>query len=663
MYHIYFNNAGLDYDENKKELTIWAGSKNVAIIFTKPFAFRMPNVYSSVYTIYNITKTLAGEVYGHKLFPNFTYDTFRMDKDTCYNSSYDPIAPYEKLIIGNMYTFDENVLQNGEHYFRNPAGTSLVFRFETANSKLVIPEFYFYDEITIKDLTLENKTNLISYTANSIYTGKNLRHSLSINNESEEIIPAFEENKFNYTITPPVGLSKVNILANNKYTTGTSKTLYIKNSGDIEIDNNYNDNNIILYRKNETDFTTNGEGVLKNFVMVEVTEVLNDVYNLEFIIPNTEKISNNIVTGSVIKCPVSKNKPKQLFKVRNVKRNKNNTKIFAQHIALSKLKGNYIKSDYISKTNCITAIDELFSNTIMPLDLKIEGNNFGENKEINIKKGSVLNSLLSNKDSIKNIFGCDFEYDNFTLKVYEKRGKESECTLRDRKNIINVEEDINDNDICTVIIPYSSDGITIPELTVTSPNFFLYGDLYCKEITFQNIKLDEINNTTEKIQEALIKASKDLFENEKIDLPFFTYTADIEEIENKFDCNIDLGDEIMCYYKPLNLELVGRVVSRKYNPITNKNTKLEINFRKKTLNDLFGAKAISETIQSKRDFATKKLVNDLIDDVKNKIDGTGSAIVTNSQNINILNNEKLDYIEKNVDLEYRLIILEINSNI
>lgn len=656
MYTSFFNNSSLDYDKKNKAATIWAFSKNVALIFDKPFAFKMPNLDKTKYSIYAITKKETLSLRGVLIWPAPSSNAVKITNNNVELVDYD-YHNFKQLVPGNTYVFTENkVLENGSDYFENNTGiVGIVFRFETSLSRLDIQEFYFQDEVKITDLKLNNNNYELSYNAESFYTKNNLTHYLKVNEVKEEIKPILE-GAYKHTLTGlSNGLSKVNIIIDSGYATQISKTLYIKKGEDIKL-NSDKSTNIVLYAKDDKNYTTNGEGILRNITNIKVTEILNGIFNLELELSLVDKLANEIKTGCLIKCPVSKNKNRQLFKVRNVTRGYNKVNVFAQHIGISKLSGNYVTNEYLTNTNALTAMNELMSNTIIPSEVNIDGTYFGENKEVNIKKGKVLDILINNSDSIKNIYNCDFEFDNFTLKVFEKRGKESQNTLRDGKNILEIEEDIDDLDICTVIIPYSADGITVPELTVTSPNMSVYDDLYCKEYTFQDIKLDEINDTEGKVQEALRKACMNLFNIEKIDIPISSYKVSTKDLKDKFDDVLELGDEIPCYHKKLGLHLIGRVVGREFNPITMENTSLDINFRKKSLNNILNLKMVDETIKSKRDFSTKKYVNDLVNTVVESLD---KNTINNSYSVEKVNINNLETLEYATELDYRLSVTEL----
>ena len=655
----YFNNSSVDYTKGKKGVTIWAFSKNVALIFDKPFAFKLPtNLEKNKYSIYVITgMSEAISLNGVLVWPSVSNSAVKIDANNVSFNSYDPYS-FKKLNTDKTYLFDSNgVKEDGVNYFDNPSGIiGIVFRFETEYSRLDLPDFYFEDKITITDVKLDTSTLNLSYKAESLYMKNNIKHYIDINGVTQEITPIVEDGVYKYTLSRlDKGLSKINIIIDSSYTTQISKTVYVKKGEEVTF-NADKSTSIVLYKENDRDYSTNGEGILKDIISAKVTEILNGVFNLDLELSITDRLASDVSTGCVIKCPVSGNKGRQLFKVRNITRTINKVIVFAQHIAIAKLAGNYVTNEYILNTNAVTAVNEVMSNTIIPTEIAVDGSIFGENEDVNIKKGKVIDVLINNNDSIKNTFNCDFEFDNFTLKVYEKRGKQSQNTLRYGKNIIEIEEDINDLDICTVLIPYSSDGITIPQLTIASPNINNYDDLYCMEYTFQDIKLDEVYDTEEKVQEALIKACINLFNNEKIDIPVFNYKATVKEIESKFKDTLEVGDEIPCYHKKLGLNLTGRIIEREFNPLTMENTSFNINFRKKTLSDILNLKSINETIKSKRDFATKKYVTDLVEELVEKLN---NATRYTLYGIEKSNNENLELAENSVDLDYRLSTLEL----
>ena len=663
----YFSNSSLDYKVGKNGATIWAFSKNVALIFDSPFAFKIPSsLKTSNYSFYVITKIVdPATLRGVMVYPSYSSATITIKKDTVglyeYNS-------YElgKFETDTTYLIDSTgIKKDGVECYGNPAVLAgndpiigMVFRFETEYSRLDFPDFKLEDVINIYDLKLNTSTSTLSYKAESFFMGNNISHYLELDGIRQAISPTLTSGVYSYVLgSMSDGLHKINIIGDSGYTTQTSRTVYLK-KGEEVITADDKSTSIVLYKSSDKDYSTNGEGILRDIISAKVTETLNSVFNLELEISTTDRLANEISVGCVIKCPVSKGKNRQLFKVRTVTRTVKQVIVFAQHIAIAKLSGNYIVNEYQLTTNAVTAVDEVMSNTIIPTEISIDGSIFGDNKLVSIKKGKVIDVLINNTDSIKNTFNCDFEFDNFTLRVHEKRGKESQNVLRDKKNIIEIEEDISDLDICTVLIPYSSDGITIPELTVTSPNMNAYDDLYCMEYTFQDIKIDEIYDTEGKVQAALKQACTNLFNTDKIDIPIFSYRADVEEIESKFEDTLEIGDEIPCYHKKLGLNLIGRIIERNFDALKMKNTSFNINFRKKSLNDILSSKSINETIKSKRDFATKKYVEDLVKEISDE----GEAnVVTTSSAIESLSEENLELTESAVEMDYRLSALELEK--
>ena len=158
------------------------------------------------------------------------------------------------------------------------------------------------------------------------------------------------------------------------------------------------------------------------------------------------------------------------------------------------------------------------------------------------------------------------------------------------------------------------------------------------------------------MQEALRKACMNLFNIEKIDIPISSYKVSTKDLKDKFDDVLELGDEIPCYHKKLGLQLIGRVVGREFNPITMENISLDINFRKKSLNNILNLKMVDETIKSKRDFSTKKYVNDLVNTVVESLD---KKTINNSYSVEKVNINNLETLEYATELDYRLSVTEL----
>ena len=76
------------------------------------------------------------------------------------------------------------------------------------------------------------------------------------------------------------------------------------------------------------------------------------------------------------------------------------------------------------------------------------------------------------------------------------------------------------------------------------------------------------------------------------------------------------------------------------------------------MNDILSSKSINETIKSKRDFATKKYVEDLVKEISDE----GEAnVVTTSSSIESLSKENLELTENAVEMDYRLSMLELEK--
>lgn len=90
---------------------------------------------------------------------------------------------------------------------------------------------------------------------------------------------------------------------------------------------------IRLYDKNETDFSHNGIGILKDVISCTCTEVLNGKYDLELEYAINGAFQEYLVEENIIKAPVGNPSGEdQLFRIKLISRQLKRVKVYATHI-------------------------------------------------------------------------------------------------------------------------------------------------------------------------------------------------------------------------------------------------------------------------------------------------------------------------------------------
>lgn len=584
-----------------------------------------------------------------EVFP-YRYDVLRDYEATV---TFPQKDEYISFVNGSLYV-------NGNFIVNGLGNTFILLNF--GRDPVTLKEFTNEDTITFEDLKIDKNGNNIKleYKAKSLLINSSyLKHAISLNGGKYEAIkPSYnsDTNTFSYEFEV-FGKNTVTLKAYHECCEGFSRVMFFNDDNAIIEPLTDGFNSIVIYDKNETDFTTNGLGVITDIYNAEVKEELNGNFTFEFSTSINNKMIEYYQIGNIVKVRVGDNRVRQLFKIKEVKKNSTKATIFAQHIALTELSNNYSMFEGTYEIDLYESLNILLDNSLFPHNFKIIGINDDKKLNITFSKGLIYDKFIKDSnDNLMTLFGKELELDNFNLKIHEKRGNANGIQFRDNKNILEIDTSIDDFDLCNVLIPISSDGIMLPEVSYIASNV-QGNNYYLKENTFQDIKLDEVNNTTQKVQDALRKACEKMFEIEKINVPKISIKLSVKDLksDNRYkhldyiQQGIRVGDTVPCRHKTLNMTFEGRVISKTYNPVNDETCSIEIAFRKRGLDEVFGKKIIDNVVKNNHDLTTKQFVKENIDNVKAMIQSNSSSIMSND----------LQLAEISVESDYRLSILEL----
>lgn len=228
----------------------------------------------------------------------------------------------------------------------------------------------------------------------------------------------------------------------------------------------------ILFKPKTTDFTTNGIGRLSDAISCYVTEERNGLYELEMKYPVDGIFYKDIGYSSVV-CAENGNKNKaQPFEVYKISKPLNGiVTICARHISYQL---SYIPCSPFSATGVAEALQGLKNNAAIACDFefwtdKVTAADFA------VKVPSSIRSKLGgNQGSILDVYGGEYEFDAYTVKLHANRGSNNGVVLRYGKNITDLKQEENIENTVTGIYPYWSDTegnvVTLPEKVVMSDN-------------------------------------------------------------------------------------------------------------------------------------------------------------------------------------------------
>ncbi len=340
-------------------------------------------------------------------------------------------------------------------------------------------------------------------------------------------------------------------------------------------------NMIRIYNKNETDFTHNGLGILKDAISCIVEEELNGLFVATLEYPVNGFLSECLVNENIIKVPAGLSTGNnQLFKISNVLQSTTRIIVTAYHIFYD-LKGNMLEDVRPTDLSGSAAINYILSNTR-------NTHNFSGFSDItNIGTAyyvlkNPVEALLGTDNCFTNIWGGELLRDNFLISMLQARGQDRGVKLRKGKNIKEIQWNINNDGVYTRIYPLGFNGLTIPEKYIDSPLINEYATIKSISMEFSNIKIDEENGITEEIaQQQLRDAVQEQFNN-GIDKPTVNIAVDFielskieqyKELYSSFE-SIYLGDTVEAIIGSIHLTL--KVIRTTYNSLLEKFESFEI---------------------------------------------------------------------------------------
>lgn len=211
----------------------------------------------------------------------------------------------------------------------------------------------------------------------------------------------------------------------------------------------------ILYAKTESTFTHNGIGFLKDATKCTVTEERNGSYECSLQYPITGQWYNQITEGCIIKAKANDTSEPQLFRIyKSSKPLKGIVTYSAEHISYD-LNGiptlGFSVKNVTPQAAITKAIDEagLTSPFVALSDISTL------NSTTILTPCSVRAILGGQTGSVLDVWGGEYEFDNFTVKLHKHRGSDKGVSIEYGKNLKDLKQESNIAECYTHLMPYA----------------------------------------------------------------------------------------------------------------------------------------------------------------------------------------------------------------
>ena len=388
-----------------------------------------------------------------------------------------------------------------------------------------------------------------------------------------------------------------------------------------------------VYDSNERLFNHNGIKTLHPLV-AEVHKNDNSDYYVELrdIVDNLEYYQK----GMIVRVPTPWGV--QGFTIDNPSVKNNRVECKAWHLSYS-AKNYIIKDANAVDKNCNDALDHFNNATDKPSPFKTisDISKIVSTRAIRKSLFEVYEWMISEEK-----YGGHWERDNFTLGIRANIGQDRGVVLAQNKNITDMQVSENWDDVCTKILPYTTDGETSIELDETYVEIEedLYDIPYSRVVKFENELKQEDYATYDEFLVATkqwLKIQADAY-LEANKLPKVNYS-----VSAKIDNVSDVGDVIYIKHPKCKVDITTNVIGIVYDAINKKYIKIEFGNFKKEIKNL--RQEISSTIKKDTEnlvAENKVLLEKELEEATAKINSVmGSSYVINDDGTEIIIVDKL----------------------
>ena len=362
----------------------------------------------------------------------------------------------------------------------------------------------------------------------------------------------------------------------------------------------------VLWSETETEFGDNIICHLGECITCRATEGINDIYEVEFQYPVWGKYFAQILEGRFIGTTHDDKSDVQPFEI--YKRSAPIDGIvtfYAHHLSY---KASRVVVKPIEGASPAGIFNALPTQTYNNCPFTFWTTKSGNTQFESLVPTSLRSILLGKKDSLVDTFGGEFEFNKWQIKWHGERGSQTDVTIRYGKNLTDLEQTSNSENLYNAIVPYWSGKIEGIDVLIMP-------DEGQEVVTLQGVTNPRpiVKDLTSDFKNApdpadLISRAREYLTNDQPWVPTenlkinFTHLWQTEEYKNVASLQrVALGDKVSVYYPELGVTAENfEVVKVVYNVLEDKYDQMELGMVTKNFMEKFKEdydKQIEETVK------------------------------------------------------------------
>lgn len=409
-----------------------------------------------------------------------------------------------------------------------------------------------------------------------------------------------------------------------------------------------------VFGSTDRDYTSNGDIVLQPYKAKIHKEDNGDYYlDVEASLQYVDYLTANRII--VADTPQGA----QAFRITNPSKTQNKISLRAWHVYYDSK--NYVIADsYVVEKNGNDAINQLNDATDNKSPFVVSSNIANIDSFRCVRK-----SLYEAFSTVLERWGGHLVRDNFNVKLMADIGQDNGVTVRYKKNLKEIESEVNWDNVCTKILPVGSDGLLLDEMYLYSST--QYDIPYTKVVSFSQDINEEDYRNDKRYHQALIddlrKQATDYLAENCVPKVSYTLKANLEKIT-------DVGDTIEVIDERLGIDVVTHVTSFDYDCIQKKYTEFEFGNYSEKLSDLISRISSSTDKKiEKNNIALKvELNNEIKKNTATILETLGSSYVVydgdkilvldqlpkdSAKNVIMINSQGISFSKNGIDGEFK----------
>lgn len=386
-----------------------------------------------------------------------------------------------------------------------------------------------------------------------------------------------------------------------------------------------------LFPPDSTTFVTNGLGYLGDAISVTVTEEANGSFELEMEYPIDGVRFADITYRSIIYVKANPYGKPQAFRVYKISKPMNGiVTYYAAHIS-------YDLAGYTLEPWEANSCKEVFEG-IPSHAVGLENFTFWTDVEAEgyfwqLNPVTLRNALGGDEGCVLALYGGEYEWDNFEVKLYSRRGQNYGSKILYGKNLTDITQEENCSNVYSAVYPYWANStdealITLPEKLVPALGEHDFTNILTLDLT------QEFDG--EPSDEELREAAQKYIEDNQIGIPEISITVSFVQLEQTEEYkhlqayeHISLFDTVEVEFPKLGVSSTARVTTTVYDAIANRYTSITLGDSRANASDTIAdqgvsvsnsVKNVTVTVNKHVDEANKNLSDKLSGEIVDAVD-------------------------------------------